>query len=246
MNFYPFHIGDYASATRHLSIIEDGAYRRLLDLYYSREKPLPNSLDEVCRLVSARDKQEKAAVETVLREFFIASEDGWKHTRCDSEIAVFNDKRTKAVRSAKARWQSSESHTERNANAMRTHTERIPDAVPTQCEGNATKTNTKNSVPNGTGQRALSAVDPRAENPSPQDPGDDESDPVKQLFDLGVKIFIEGGSSDRNARSAVGRMRSTVGDAETMRILIAARDTTDPIAFAMKAIAPKPRRVQLC
>ena len=41
MNFYPFHIGDYASATRHLTWIEDAAYRRLLDVYYVKEGPLP-------------------------------------------------------------------------------------------------------------------------------------------------------------------------------------------------------------
>ena len=31
MNYYPFHIGDYLSATRHLSWDEDHAYRRLLE-----------------------------------------------------------------------------------------------------------------------------------------------------------------------------------------------------------------------
>ena len=32
------HIGDYLSATRHLSWEEDAAFRRLLDTYYSTEK----------------------------------------------------------------------------------------------------------------------------------------------------------------------------------------------------------------
>ena len=41
MNYYAFHIGDYASATRHLSWIEDAAYRRLIDCYYVREVPFP-------------------------------------------------------------------------------------------------------------------------------------------------------------------------------------------------------------
>ena len=40
MNYYPFHIGDYLSATRHLSWEEDAAYRRLLDTYYTTEKPV--------------------------------------------------------------------------------------------------------------------------------------------------------------------------------------------------------------
>jgi uncharacterized protein YdaU (DUF1376 family) len=41
VNFYSFHIGDYAAHTRHLTPIEDIAYRRMLDLYYTSEKPLP-------------------------------------------------------------------------------------------------------------------------------------------------------------------------------------------------------------
>jgi len=34
MHYYQFNIGDYASHTRHLSDLEDLAYRRLLDAYY--------------------------------------------------------------------------------------------------------------------------------------------------------------------------------------------------------------------
>ena len=37
MHYFQFNIGDYASHTRHLTLMEDLAYRRLLDLYYMRE-----------------------------------------------------------------------------------------------------------------------------------------------------------------------------------------------------------------
>jgi len=60
MNYYPFHIGDFLSATKHLSWIEDAAFRRLLDVYYTTEKPLPNDLRAVCRLVLAStDRSER-------------------------------------------------------------------------------------------------------------------------------------------------------------------------------------------
>ena len=39
MHFYSFNIGDYASHTRHLTPMEDLAYRRLLDIYYLHEQP---------------------------------------------------------------------------------------------------------------------------------------------------------------------------------------------------------------
>jgi GST-like protein len=34
MNFYKHHLGDYAAATRHLSLLEHGCYRSMIDLYY--------------------------------------------------------------------------------------------------------------------------------------------------------------------------------------------------------------------
>ncbi len=91
MNYYEHHIGDYAEATAHLSFVEDAAYSRLIRKYYAQEKPLPTDLKQVQRLVGARDRNEKAAVETVLEEFFVLQNDGWHNLRCDSEIAKFRD-----------------------------------------------------------------------------------------------------------------------------------------------------------
>lgn len=67
-------------------MLEDGAYRRLLDIYYAREAPLPKDPREVCRLARAVTKQERDATQRVLREFFIEQEDGWHQRRCDEEI----------------------------------------------------------------------------------------------------------------------------------------------------------------
>lgn len=61
MNYYPFHIGDYASATRHLSWDEDAAYRRLLDLYYTTEKPIPLDERSVFRLLIAITEPRRVA-----------------------------------------------------------------------------------------------------------------------------------------------------------------------------------------
>lgn len=86
MNFYKHHIGDYAAATAHLSIVEDGAYSRLIRIYYRDEGPLPAELKAVQRLVSARSRDEREAVQTVLEEFFELREDGWHQARCDEEL----------------------------------------------------------------------------------------------------------------------------------------------------------------
>lgn len=92
MNYYKFNIGDYAAATRHLTLLEHGAYRLLLDVYYTAEGPLPADIKAVARQAGARAKDEIAAVEVVLQEFFTLSEQGWQHGRCDSEISAFHAK----------------------------------------------------------------------------------------------------------------------------------------------------------
>lgn len=86
MNYYKHHIGDYAQATAHLTFVEDAAYSRMIRKYYAEEKPLPLEIRAIQRLVGARTKEEKQAVEDVLQEFFSKEVDGWHNKRCDTEI----------------------------------------------------------------------------------------------------------------------------------------------------------------
>lgn len=92
MNYYEHHIGDYLKNTAHLSMLEDGAYRRLIDSYCTRESPLPADRKAVHRLARAQSKPEKDAVDAVLDEFFTLEGDGWHQSRCDKEIAKFTAK----------------------------------------------------------------------------------------------------------------------------------------------------------
>ena len=102
MNYYPVHIGDYLSATRHLSWAEDMAYRRLLDTYYTTETPLPTDLRACCRLVLATTDEQREAVRIVLDEFFTLTNDGWVNDRAEAEIERMSSKREKARESALA------------------------------------------------------------------------------------------------------------------------------------------------
>ena len=92
MNYFPFHIGDYVSATRHLSWDEDMAYRRMLDWCYTNEKPLPADVQRICRLVVATTDPQRAAVEVVLEEFFQRTDEGWTNTRVTAELARMQEK----------------------------------------------------------------------------------------------------------------------------------------------------------
>lgn len=100
MNYYPFHIGDYAAHTAHLEPMEDLAYRRLLDLYYLREEALPADIQVTAKLVRMRSMA--SDVEAVLKEFFVLTDAGWSHERCDQEVEHMQDKQAKARASAEA------------------------------------------------------------------------------------------------------------------------------------------------
>jgi uncharacterized protein YdaU (DUF1376 family) len=101
MHYYSFNIGDYASHTRHLSPIEDLAYRRLLDLYYLHEQPLNERSTTVARLINLRDNQ--VEVQAILEEFFeLVEGTGWINQRADDEIAKYHGKLQAASRAGKA------------------------------------------------------------------------------------------------------------------------------------------------
>lgn len=119
MYYYQHHIGDYRRDTAHLSLLEHGIYRQLLDLYYITEKPLDaNAL----RLICARDANEIEAVKQILSEFFTLEDGKYYHDRCEDEIAKFHSKSDKAKASAKARW--NKNNELEDANALPTQSER--------------------------------------------------------------------------------------------------------------------------
>jgi uncharacterized protein YdaU (DUF1376 family) len=101
--------------------MEDLAYRRLLDVYYMREGVLPADIQQAAKLVRLRSCA--GDVESVLREFFTLTEDGWRHSRCDAEIAKMQDKQEKARASGIA-----------SANARKAYAERTSKAKPTDAE----------------------------------------------------------------------------------------------------------------
>lgn len=121
MHYYSHNIGDYRKDTHHLSLLEHGAYRQLLDTYYLSEKPLTLDHAILMRTHCARNADEMQAVESVLIDFFVRTEEGYIHKRCDVEIEAFHSKSVSARESAKARWDRVRA--EKEAKAMRSHSE---------------------------------------------------------------------------------------------------------------------------
>lgn len=110
MNYYERHIGDYLKDTAHLSLLEHGVYGRMLDVYYTRESGI--EAGDYCRLIGARSQGEKAAVQSVLVEFFELVGTVWTHKRCDREIDRYRRKaeRNREVGKLGGRPRKSETH----------------------------------------------------------------------------------------------------------------------------------------
>jgi len=101
LHYYTFNIGDYASHTKGLNLLEDLAYRRLLDEYYLAERPLNGCSTTVARMIGMRGHE--AEVDYVLRSFFTQDEEGcWTNHRADREIQHFKLKSEKASQAGKA------------------------------------------------------------------------------------------------------------------------------------------------
>jgi uncharacterized protein YdaU (DUF1376 family) len=84
--YYRFFPGDYLRDTMHISLIEDGAYRRLLDFYYSEER-LPSDPERLYRICRATSPDERGAVDYVVGAFFHAGGDHLINRRAERELA---------------------------------------------------------------------------------------------------------------------------------------------------------------
>jgi uncharacterized protein YdaU (DUF1376 family) len=102
MHYYQFHIGDYKSHTHHLTVLEDIAYRRLLDHYYLHEAPIKQR--DIARQIGMRDHEQE--VLSVLNEFFVSTDKGFVSARADEEIAKYREMVDAGKRGAAKRWLS--------------------------------------------------------------------------------------------------------------------------------------------
>jgi len=100
MHYYQFNIGDYASHTQRLSLMEDLAYRRLLDEYYLHERPFNSGIASVARQIGMREHESE--VQFILESFFELTADGWANKRADEEIAQYRSKIEQASRAGRA------------------------------------------------------------------------------------------------------------------------------------------------
>ena len=123
MHYYQHNIADYRKDTTHLTLLEHGIYRQMLDQFYLDEKPLPLEEDKLFRLFNARTEDEKNAIKNVINDFWSKTEDGYVQGRSKTEIELYKDRLEIATQSAKKRWNKG--------------------SMPTQCQPNANPLLTK-------------------------------------------------------------------------------------------------------
>jgi uncharacterized protein YdaU (DUF1376 family) len=125
LHYYTFNIGDYRRDTSHLTLLEHGIYRQLIDSYYLGEQPLCADDAILMRTHSIRTQEEEKAFRNVMNDFFERRDDGYHHRGCEKNIEQYRSKSKKASDSAKARWEKDaegmRTHSKRNANGMLTN-----------------------------------------------------------------------------------------------------------------------------
>jgi uncharacterized protein YdaU (DUF1376 family) len=114
VNYYTYHIGDYRTATAHLSLDEDATYKRLLDYQYDKECPIPDDPAVMARRLRSSEK----LVSAMLSEFFTLTDQGWVNQRVWNEVGKHQE------------FIDKQKHNGRKGGRQKTQTE--PTANPTQ------------------------------------------------------------------------------------------------------------------
>lgn len=95
MHYYKFNIADYRKDTSHLSTIEHGIYRQLIDWYYLDEQPIPLETQVVYRRLRLGSEMEFLSLQNVLSDFFKEGKTGYIHKRIEVEIKDYHEQAEK-------------------------------------------------------------------------------------------------------------------------------------------------------
>jgi len=166
-SWYPFYPGDYARDTQHLTMLEHGAYRILLDHYYATGKPLlySNAIanaeqshrsamllpdnSRLYRICGVSNKAEQDAVDNILEMFFTWTDNGYVNDKALKTIEkqkASHEKRMKAGKAgAKARY--SRQDTENKGKSSNASSNAIANAEQSHSNRIATRTRTKYKTP---------------------------------------------------------------------------------------------------
>lgn len=235
-HFYAWFPGDYARVTAHLSMIEDAAYRRLLDAYYMSGKVSANAeiLMRVCRAITA---DEQAAVKKIAAEFFEVRNGYLFNEKVEHELTrsrAIAEKRRDAGKRGAAKTNGNKSA---NAAANAGANAGASDAANMPASNRQT---TQQPIPTYSVSKDTGAAAPFS--PSATVP----ADPKKHLFDLGVSILTHAGDTDKNARSFLAK-HAKQDEAKLAEVIghLAAHPKIEPKSYIVAAFKPEVRGLAL-
>lgn len=187
MKYYKRHLGDYATDTGELSLVEHGAYTLLLDYYYSHQLPIP--ANRAYRICKASTDAEREAVDFVLNEYFELRQTHWHHAKCDEVICQAVAK--SMVAQAKGKKGGLKAAARKKGGArLATAKENVATATP-----QLGKTDSESSIPLFVDQEQKKGADaPKA-------------DPI---FGKGLSMLVRKGIPEPQARTFLGKLKATV------------------------------------
>lgn len=230
----PLYVGDYLGDTQRLTTEQHGAYLLLLMDYWRNGAP-PDD-DAVLAQITRMAIDDWKRIRRVIVRFFDEEDGLLFHGRVEIEISkakTNHDRRVeRSKKASQARWGD----------------------VPKNASGNAPRNARRNAPRNAssTDQAMPEAmlVDCSPPSPSPSSDNEelsdaagveDEFDPVKALFDDGIRVLKKAGSSEKTARSLIGRWRKDFGDDLTALAVAAAesRAVSQPLEWIPKYLSSR-------
>jgi len=212
--YFPMYPTDFEADTSHLTLVEDGAFNRLLRLCWMTPGcTLPDDEVWVMRRMRARTEEEKEAVRTVLAEFFVAQDGRLSNARMMRE------------------WTTANAAHEKRKNAG--------------SKGGKAKALTTNKTAPSNATAKPKQPEPEPEpytDTSVSDAGASERDFASVIFTNGVEYLKRHGTTERQARSVIGRWRKDHADADIFEAFSAAsrEGVVDPIPWITARLTPNP------
>ena len=134
MHYYKFNIADWALHTAHLSLEEEAVYFRLINHYYDSEKPIPLETQSVIRRLRLVSHSETVSV--ILDEFFVKTDKGFLHNRCEELLKEYRKTVTKnrknASKGGRPRKNAASSETQSVSSGLPVVSQENPKGIPNQ------------------------------------------------------------------------------------------------------------------
>lgn len=204
--YMPMFVDDYEAATAHLTLVEDGAYNRLLRLCWRTPGcSIPSDPAWIARKMRVDQAAYEAVVAPIIAEFFDVRGGRVSQKRLSSEFArssaLSNARKTAGKKGGIAKAMKNKDNDAGKAKIL-----------PKQ---KASKTVA--SIPRDSDTNVSGADAP--------------PDLAKMVFDQGVALLCGSGITERSARAILAKWSKERGDQWTLEAIISANGKADPVSW---------------